>query len=221
VKVLAVSAHADDETLGCGGTLLRHRQRDDDIAWLVISEPSSGARWSDEARARKSAELERVAAAYGARDVIRLSHPAGRLDTVPVVELNGGIAQAIRRTRPEVVYLMHAGDAHTDHAAAFRAAMSVLKPSHLRELGVRQVLSYETLSSTEAAATPSFAPNLHVDISAWVDRKIEVMEMYESEIHPEPLPRSPSAIRALARYRGATVGLEYAEAFVLVHGLDA
>jgi LmbE family N-acetylglucosaminyl deacetylase len=220
VNVLVVSAHADDETLGCGGTLLRHGERGDEISWLLITEPQPGGRWSEEARASKAAALERVAAAYRAREVIRFGHPAGRLDEVPVADLVHGIARAVERARPEVVYLVHAGDVHTDHQVAFGAAMSALKPFHLRRLGVGRVLSYETLSSTEAAAVPSFAPNLHVDISPWLERKIEVMAMYETEMQPEPLPRSASAIRALARYRGATVGVEYAEAFVLVHGLE-
>jgi N-acetylglucosamine malate deacetylase 1 len=219
VKVLVVSAHADDETLGCGGTLLRHGERGDAIDWLLISEPIAGDRWSDDVRARKASELERVAEAYGVGEVIRLLHPAGRLDTVPVAELNHEIADAVQRARAEVVYLMHPGDAHTDHGTAFRAALSVLKPFKLGQLGVRCVLSYETLSSTEAAAEPSFAPNVHIDISSWVDRKLDVMAMYQSEAQPEPLPRSPSAIRALARFRGATVGVDYAEAFVLVHGV--
>jgi hypothetical protein len=42
------------------------------------------------------------------------------------------------------------------------------------------------------------------------------MGIYQTELQPEPLPRSPSAIRALARYRGATVGVEYVEAFMLI-----
>jgi LmbE family N-acetylglucosaminyl deacetylase len=220
MNILAVSAHADDETLGCGGTLLRHRHNGDNVAWLVLSEPSEGRRWSKATIMQKSAELERVGEAYGACEIIRSRLPAGRLDAVPIGDLHSQIADAVRRTQPKVVYLVYHGDAHTDHEVAFRAAASVLKPFHLRELGVRRVLSYETLSSTEAGTGRPFAPNVYVDISPWLEQKLAIMAMYESERHAEPMPRAASAIRALARFRGATVGVEYAEAFVLIHAID-
>ena len=220
MNVLAVSAHADDETLGCGGTLLRHRHSGDDVGWLVLSEPSEGGRWSKATIMQKSAELERVGEAYGASEIIRSRFPAGRLDTVSIGDLHRQIADAVRHIQPEVVYLVYHGDAHTDHQATFRAAASVLKPFHLRELGVRRVLCYETLSSTEAGTSRAFAPNVYVDISPWLEQKLAIMAMYESERHAELMPRAASAIRALARFRGATVGVEYAEAFVLIHALD-
>ena len=104
----------------------------------------------------------------------------------------------------------------------FNATLAVLKPIYMEALGVRRVLSYETLSSTEEAPPgigQAFVPNILSDITPHVDRKIEIMNLYETEIHPDPLPRGPSAIRGLARYRGATRGVEYAEAFMLVREL--
>ena len=125
----------------------------------------------------------------------------------------------IASVRPEVVYLVHEGDVHTDHRAVFMAAMSVLKSFYMKRENVRRVLSYETLSSTEAAVpshTRSFTPDVYCDITPYIDRKTAIMALYASEAQPDPLPRGPSAIRALARYRGATIGVEYAEAFKLI-----
>jgi hypothetical protein len=113
--------------------------------------------------------------------------------------------------------LIHQGDIHTDHFAAFTATLSVLKSFYMNRFGVRRVLSYETLSSTEAApAHPGrvFIPGVYSDISPYIEEKIRIMQLYDSEIHADPLPRGPSAIRALARYRGATIGVPYAEAFM-------
>jgi LmbE family N-acetylglucosaminyl deacetylase len=219
VNVLAVAAHADDETLGCGGSLLRHRASGDHVHWLVVSEAGPGGRWPAEALTQKESALQLVAEAYGVREPTRLRHAAGRLDQVAVGELMEGIAATIARVRPELVYVVAPGDAHTDHQETFRAASAVLKPFHLKRLGVRQLLVYETLSSTEAAPLPSFSPNVFVDVSEWLERKLEVMAMYGTETQPEPLPRSPSAIRALARFRGATIGVEYAEAFMLIRAI--
>ncbi len=138
---------------------------------------------------------------------------------MPQSDLIAAIRDVITPIKPQVVYLVHSGDIHTDHHATFLATMSVLKPFYMTQLGVRRVLSYETLSSTEA--TPphparAFVPDVYSDITPYIDRKIEIMGLYESEAQPELMPRGPSAIRALARYRGATIGVEYAEAFKLI-----
>jgi len=219
MNVLAIAAHPDDETLGCGGSLLKHRDAGDRIFWLIATvchEPQ----WSAAAIERKAAEVERVAEAYSAAKVFRLGLPNARLDTVAVDDIMGPIGRVVEEVAPEIVYLLHAGDVHTDHQAVFTAAMSVLKPFHMARLRVRRILSYETLSSTDAAPPRwAFVPNVYSDITSYIERKIEVMAMYETEVQPDPMPRSPSAIRAVARYRGAAVNAGYAEAFTLLREL--
>src|SRR6266478_6182798 len=162
MKILVISVHPDDETLGCGGTMLRHVAAGDELAWVVVTQAHEPT-WSAEVIARKAEEVAAVAEAYGVQTLFKLGFPAARLDTVPQEELMAGLAEVIVEVRPEIVYLVHGGDIHTDHFAVFTAAMSVLKPFHLRRLGVRRVLCFETLSSTEAApALPHrfFAPTV-------------------------------------------------------------
>ena len=221
MNVLAISAHPDDETLGCGGTLLKHRDNGDAIFWTVATvchEPQ----WSAEVIERKAVEVQRVADAYHAT-LFKLGFLNAQLDKVPVGELMKPIEKIVDDVRPEIVYLLHGGDIHTDHYSLFNASMSVLKPFYMKRRGVRRVLSYETLSSTDAAPTGGggrmFLPNAFSDITSHVDEKVAIMGMYETEIHAEPMPRSPSAIRALARFRGSTISTEYAEAFSLVREL--
>ena len=217
MNVLAICAHPDDETLGCGGTLLKHRESGDAIHWIIATvchEPQ----WSASVIDRKAEEVEQVAAAYGARRV-KLGLPNARLDTIPVGDLMKPIEICIDEIHPEVVYVVSGGDIHTDHLAVFNASMSVLKPFYMKRRGIRRVLGYETLSSTDAApprAERAFVPNVFSDISPFIDRKLGVMTLYETEVQPEPMPRSASAIRALARFRGSTISAEYAEAFTLI-----
>jgi LmbE family N-acetylglucosaminyl deacetylase len=217
-NILVISVHPDDETLGCGGTMLKHHAQGDPLYWLIVTQAHE-PQWPKDVIERKAAEVERVAAAYGIHQYSRLGFPTIRLDTIPQADLIDAIRDFTTQVRPQIVYLVHEDDVHTDHRAVFVAAMSVLKPFYMAQLGVRRVLSYETLSSTEAAPphhTRAFIPTVYSDITPYIDRKIEIMGMYETEVQPEPMPRSPSAIRALARYRGATIGVEYAEAFALV-----
>mgnify|MGYP001377024909 FL=1 len=78
---------------------------------------------------------------------------------------------------------------------------------------------YETLSETEfAPALPEmvFIPNTFVDITEFMERKLEMVRMYDTELMPDPLPRSIHAVTGLAAYRGSRIGVLYAEAFTLL-----
>jgi LmbE family N-acetylglucosaminyl deacetylase len=155
--------------------------------------------------------------------VYKLGLPTVKLDALPQGELIDAIRKVAVEVRPETVYLVHHGDVHTDHHTVFTAALSVFKPFYSQQTGLRRILSYETLSSTDAApALPyrQFIPTVFHDVTPYLERKLEIMGLYATEAHPDPMPRGTSAIRALARYRGATVGVEYAEAFMLVREVD-
>ena len=221
MRVLVVCAHPDDETLGCGGTMLKHAEAGDEISWAIVTQAHE-PQWSSEVIARKALEVERVAEAYGLAGYQRLGFPSARLDVIPRAEVMNAIDDIVKGVRPEVVYVVHPGDAHGDHADVFEATLAVLKAFRMGPLRVHRVLAYETLSSTEAAPPVPwrvFLPTVYSDIGARLERKLEIMALYETEAQEDPLPRGPGAIRALARLRGATVGVEYAEAFRLVREL--
>ncbi len=209
-----IAPHPDDETLGCGGTMLKHVLAGDRLTWLIVTRAHT-PQWSQQTIDLKQAEVEQVATAYPA-EVVRLGLPTCQLDVIPRTELFDQLAQAIEEIRPEVVYVPHPGDVHTDHAAVFDSTLAVLKAWRMRALGVREILAYETLSETDAAPPlpgRGFLPVVYNDITGLIDRKLWIMGLYESERQSDPLPRGPSAIRAFARYRGAAVGVEHAEAF--------
>jgi LmbE family N-acetylglucosaminyl deacetylase len=221
MRVLIVSAHPDDETLGCGGTILKHVAAGDEVVWAIVTQAHE-PQWARSVIDAKAAEVEMVASAYGIASHARLGLPSSRLDVTPRAELIEVLATFIREARAELVYVVHPGDVHGDHADVFDATMSVLKAFRMGTLGVRRVLAFETLSSTDAAPQPSeraFVPTVYSDISGYLERKLEIMALYVTEEQADPLPRGPTAIRALARLRGATVGVEYAEAFQLVREL--
>ncbi len=220
MRVLAISVHPDDETMGCGGTLLKHRQSGDELFWLIVTQAWE-PQWSAQTIARKAEEVEQVGRAYPFTRLYKLGFPTTRLDTLPQSELMDGIRNVVSEVRPDWVYTVNRSDIHSDHRVVFESAMSVLKPFAAGQ-AVSRLLCFECLSSTEAApplAERAFVPHVYVDITPFLERKIEILRFYQSEAHDDPLPRGPSAIRALARYRGATVGVEYAEAFMLIREL--
>lgn len=216
--VLHVTPHADDETLGCGGTLLRHAAAGDELHWLIVTDLVAAAGYSEQAMADREREIEAVAAAYGFAGVHRLRLPDAGLDRLPLLELALALRGVVREVEPEVVYLPHRGDAHSDHRAVFDAAVASLRRH--RAPWVRRILSYETPSETDLALDPGgagFRPNVFVDVTPHLERKLQILELYAaSELGPHPFPRSIESIRALAVRRGATAGCQAAEAFVLL-----
>ena len=217
MRVLVLAAHPDDETLGCGGTLLKHRDAGDAVSWLIATEPREPD-WSKDLIARKLREVEDVARAYGITAVHRLGFETTMLDRVPLREVVSAIRKEALREAPDVVYCVGPADVHSDHRILFEAAASAFKPFQ-PEPRPRRFLVYETLSSTDAAPPQfgyHFAPTVYVDIGAQIDRKLETLRLYATEVHAAPFPRSEASIRALATVRGATIGVPYAEAFALV-----
>lgn len=217
MKVLVVSPHPDDETLGCGGTLLKHQAQGDKLFWLIMTKMASEVGYSGEQMRVRSQEIEEVARAYGFQKVFQLNFATTTLDTVPQRELIGAVSKVVEEVKPEVVYLPNRGDIHSDHRVTFDAAFGALKT--FRAPSVKRVLAYEVLSETEFAPplqSDTFTPNSFSDISNYLDKKIEVMRIYKDELKPHPFPRSEENIRALAVVRGATAGAKHAEAFTII-----
>jgi LmbE family N-acetylglucosaminyl deacetylase len=160
-----------------------------------------------------------VRAAYPFASFDWLKFPAAGFERQPLGEAVAQIREVVARVRPHTVFVPNRSDAHSDHRVAFQTIHAVVKSFYMRTLGVRRVLACEVISETDAAAPlpeGAFIPNVFVDISSTLERKLEIMSLYRTELHPEPMPRSLSAIRALARVRGATIAAQYAEAFMLV-----
>lgn len=219
MRVLVIAPHPDDETLGCGGTLLKHVAAGDSVSWVIVTKAYE-PRWTSEVIERREQEIEQVSAAYGFAQRFRLTFPAARLDTVPLEELLHSINEIVATVKPDWIYTVHTGDIHSDHRVVFEATMSAVKS--FGGSGVQRVLSYETISSTDAMppnATTVFLPTVYCDITPFIERKLEIMSLYRGEVHPYPMPRALESIRALARVRGATVATEYAEAFMLLREL--
>jgi LmbE family N-acetylglucosaminyl deacetylase len=218
MNVLVIAPHPDDETLGCGGTLLKHIAAGDSVSWVIVTKAYE-PRWPADVIARRERQIEQVSAAYGFANRFRLTFPAARLDTTPLEDLMTAFREIVAEVKPDWIYTVHGGDIHSDHRAVFEATASAVKSFNS---GATRLLSYETISSTDAAPprpATVFLPNVYCDITPYLERKLEIMSLYEGEVHPYPLPRALESIRALARFRGATVATEYAEAFMLLREL--
>ena len=214
-RVLVVAAHPDDETLGCGGTLLKFKSRGIDLTWLVYTNISEKIGYSKEAVSERQKEIKAISRFYGFANYINLDLPSARIDTLPKSGIIDRISKIIYRIKPDVLFLPNRSDAHTDHQIVFETTMASTKS--FRCPFIKNIFLYETISETEFAPPLHeriFIPNTFSDISKYIDTKIEAMKIYKSEYGEHPFPRSDLNIKALAIYRGATAGVKYAEAFM-------
>ncbi len=221
MKVLVISAHPDDEALGCGGTLLKHKSNGDDISWIIVTNVFESHGFSKERVASRQQEIKKVADMFGFSSVHNLNYPTMSLDSTSLNTLIPKISEVFNEVKPEVIYVMNRSDAHSDHRITFEAVAACTKS--FRYPFIKKVLMYECLSETEfAPALPekAFIPNYFVDITSFFDQKVSIMNVYESELAEHPFPRSLKNIEALAIYRGASVGVVYAEAFQLIKYID-
>lgn len=217
-RILVVAPHADDELLGCGGTLLRRQAEGAQVGWLLVTAiavSDEGSCIRIESR-RREIELVRQALGVLPQHLFELNFPTTRLDEYPLNDLVGQFSKIFSDFQPNEVLLPHAHDIHSDHRVVYDAACACTK--WFRHPYVKRVLSYETLSETDFVLKPEgiFRPTSYVDISSFMERKLALMRYYPSEIADHPFPRSETALRSLAYLRGAQAGFEYAEAFQLL-----
>lgn len=212
-RVLVIAVHPDDETLGCGGTLLKHKANGDEIHWLICTEVNIENNFYS-VREKEIQEVEKI---YGFESVQKLKLKTMRIDQYTMSELIEKISNAINNIQPSIIYLPFKSDIHSDHRKIFEASYSCTKS--FRYPFIQKIYMMETLSETEFAPSTkedSFIPNVFVDITNFMDKKVEIMKIFKSEMSEHPFPRSERNIKALATLRGATSDCNYAEGFVLL-----
>lgn len=224
--VLVVAAHPDDEVLGCGGTIARHAEAGDEVHVLILGEgvTSRDPRRDNQRRRKDIAGLDRAVAAaaktLGVAKVHRAYLPDNRFDSVDLLDVIKEVERVVEAVAPAHIYTHHAGDLNVDHRIVHRAVLTAARP--LPGSSVRTILAFEVPSSTEWQGQGSdvpFAPQVYREVTRSLNEKLKALSAYRGEIRPYPHPRSLRAVEALARYRGATVGVEAAEAFILVRDI--
>lgn len=212
MKILVIAPHPDDEILGCGGVMAKHIAHGDEVYVCIVT--SSRV---EKYRNMHTDYARKVNAFIGVKDIFFFNYPTVELISVNNRDFTNSFNELVKNIQPEIVYIPFYGDMHTDHKMVSDAAMVALRPYSAPT--VKAIFAYETLSETGwnyPNADKAFIPNTYEDISDFIDVKIHAMEMYETKITTPPHPRSAEGISVLAKYRGGTVGFDYAEAFMCI-----
>lgn len=219
-KALILAAHPDDDILGCGGLMAKLRE-EVEFRVVFLCEGST-CRFEDWKGGEALREVE-IRNGYGEAALQFLgvtsycfyNLPCGRLDQVPLIEVNKRIEREIREFRPDTVFTHAGSDSNKDHQKVFDSTIIATRPG----CGVDTVYSYEVLSSSEWGFQEGFSPNVFCALEErHVDDKYKALEFYESEIRESPFPRCRKGVFSLASRRGLQSGSEFAEGFRLVRG---
>ncbi|MGE5581373.1 MAG: PIG-L deacetylase family protein [Bacillota bacterium] len=218
MKLLVVSPHMDDETLGAGGTILKYKHLGNQVAWLNFTSVKEEYGYSKEVVINRKDQLDAVRKLYQADEFLNLELKPSSLDGYEKIYLIEKVGQFLRQVRPNMVIVPFKNDVHSDHRVSFEIVYSCTKV--FRYPFVETILMMEVLSETDFASSDcGFVPNYFVDISEYLAKKIEIMKIYQSEIDVHPFPRSEENIKALATLRGAASGRQYAEGFMLLKAI--
>lgn len=218
-KIIVISAHPDDETLGAGGTLLKIHKEGKKIYWLNISDMKTEYGYKSKTVAQRSKEIKKVAKHYGFTGTFNLRLKPTGLENYPVRFLIEKITEVFSKVMPDTVILPFKNDIHSDHKVVFEAGFACTKS--FRAPYIKKVMMMEVLSETDfARPEKGFLPNCFVDITKYLDDKLKIMKIYSSEHRKHPFPRSLEGLKALATIRGTSAGCKYAESFIILKEID-
>ena len=235
MNVLIIAAHPDDEVLGMGGTIAKHTSQNDNVTIIYMATGITARReplkseheikniskkvqeiWQNEIEnlrqdAKKSAKLLNV------KNVRFYDFPDNEMDGIQLLKVVKVIEKEIGKVKPDRIYTNHYSDLNVDHKVVFNATLTACRPSGSP---VKELLTFEVLSSTEWSYPYNFNPNYFINVEKYVGEKIKAMKSFESEIRKFPHPRSPENIEHVVRRWGSVSGFKAAEAFELIRRID-
>ena len=206
-KVMVIAVHPDDETIGCGGTMLKHIENGDKVSCLFITN-------GNEFQKDTILKLKRE---YGLSEIFQCNLPEITLNEVSLKDIIDGISEHVKHFKPNILYIPNRSDPHSDHRITFDALQSIIKT--FRFPFIKKVMMLEVISETDFAPAlneNTFIPHVFVDITKYFNKKMEILKIFESELLDYPKTRSLDTMKAYNRYKGSQINCEYAEVFMLL-----
>ena len=218
-KLLIIVAHPDDEVLGCGGTVAKFT-RGRTVYSLILGKGIS-SRFGNREKEFKSKQFEKIKISIdkavkilGIQKTFVFNFPDNKFDTVALLDIVKVVEKIKNEVKPDIICTHHRNDLNIDHRITYDAVLTACRP--IGKKTVKEIYSFEILSSTEWNYPNTFNPNVFVNISKTIDKKIEALKCYETELREFPHPRSEEMVKSVAKRWGSVVGLNYAEAFETV-----
>ena len=213
-KILVIAPHPDDEILGCGGllSLLKKKKK----YWLIITKMDEKYGYTNLQIKKRDKEIKKISSYLNFIKVFNLGFTTKNLNKDQLSLLIDKMSNVIKLIRPDTIFAPYLHDSHSDHFYTTYALNHILKS--FRYPFINKCYLYETLSETNLnfLKKKRFVPNAYFNITPFINKKVQLMKIYKSEIKKHPFPRSIQAIKSLAIIRGSESGYEYAEAYKII-----
>ena len=223
-KILVVAPHADDEILGCGGSIAKHIRLGDTVYVAIMTNAAIGAPelFSSESIEAVRAEAITSHKVLGVEETFFFDFPAPQLEQYPQYKIASVLNKLIKEKNIDTMYIPHKGDLHLDHGVIYNASLVAARP--LPGQCVKHIYAYETLSETEwghPTVEAVFIPRyFNILNDSDFTNKVKAMQCFSSQLKDFPNTRSIKAIEHLGALRGAYVGVNIAEAFDIIRSIS-
>jgi len=218
LKFLIIAAHPDDELLGCGAYAFQLVSTGWKGKSLILGEGMrSRGENSNKALDQLKEDGIRANQCIGITDISFHDLPDNQFDSIPLLKIVHIIEKTIIDFKPDIIFTHYGHDLNVDHRLTFQAVMTVCRPQP--NMNIPDIYSFYIPSSTDwvdGNVLAPFCPNVYVDIATVIEKKIEALAHYTSEMREYPHSRSLESIANIAKYWGNRVGLEFAEPLILV-----
>lgn len=217
--ILIVAAHPDDEALGCGGAIARHSEKGDNVHVIYMTNGVSARNFSTQDIQNRQKAAKKAAKILGISSVNFFDFPDNKMDSIPLLDIVQAIESVTKDINTKVIYTHHIGDLNVDHQITHKAVMTAFRPTPWSS--IKEIYTFEVMSSTDwnFSEKNTFNPNYFIEISNFIDLKLSALKAYNMELRNTPHSRSISHVESLAKFRGNTIGVEMAEAFMVVRKL--
>lgn len=205
MKILAIGAHLDDIEIACGGTLAKAIENGHDVKVLIMSRSGYTNKEGEIQRSDDEAVKEGTNALHvlGIRHIEILSFPTK--DIPWTSEVVNAIDLCISNYDPDVIFTHHPFDTHQAHAGVSNATVSAARRRNT-------VFFYEPISPSGRSYV-AFRPQLYVDISQTIEKKVASLREHKSEYNKFGGEDWVEGVHARCGFRGYEIGKKYAEAF--------
>jgi LmbE family N-acetylglucosaminyl deacetylase len=220
-RILVLAPHPDDEAIGCGGLIMNAASNNAKVFVLFFSVGTCRQLVTGTTDAKTRLKEAANASAYAGYDykICYNGKEFMHLDAVPVKDMVDMIEDEIELFKPDIILLPTKESYNQDHRAVYYAAIAALRPipRNIRHF-VKTVLVYEEPYQWNVGN--AFKANLFIDISDYLDKKLELLLKYKTQNRDDPFPRSQENLTRLAGLHGSEVGIKYAEGYQVIRYCD-
>jgi len=228
MNVLVIGAHPDDETIGAGSTIAKHIEKGDSVFIALFSVGHKPIQPKLKTQAYDMLNVFGI----NKKNLFWLNCKSGNFGSENVLKINSKLTEIISKIKPKIVYTHFYGDTHQDHIFVFHSTMVACRPIHLVRglndnklnwVGVEKILCYEIQSSTNWSGRldkPFDATEHRIISEKNLKTKLNAYACYKKELRTGYHPRSLDSLVTLAKFRGNSVGHEFAEAFMIIRNIS-